>query len=187
MRKHIDSANEAELAAGQAVAGASLSPRKPGEFNWTVSARNPLHKICRTLATMSTVDYVAAVSQGVPASLLGQLADAVERSVGQLSAMLGISKATAYRIQSKGDASPIGHFEGDALADFARMVGEAQLDAGQAKQALVAATHALSAWLELPSKALDGLPPAAILRVGVGRAQAFRLWKQHRARSSSAG
>ena len=186
MSKHIDSANESELAATGGTSGATPSVRKAGEFNWTVSARNPLHKICRTLATMSTAEYVVAVLQGVPASFLGQLAEAMNYSVGQLSLMLGISKATAYRMQSKGDAGPMGHFEGDAVADFARLVGEAQMDAGQAKQALASAARALSAWLELPSRVLGDIPPVSILKVGIGRAHAFRLWKQHRASLRSA-
>ena len=134
------------------------------------------------MAEMSVPEYAVAVIQGVPMPLMGQLSEATGCSVGQLADLLGITRSTAYRMERNGETGCMKHFEGDAVADLARLVGEAQVDAGQSRQALAAAAQRLMGWLELPSKALEGVPPAAIMRVGAGRDHVLRLWKRDAAR-----
>ncbi len=182
MSKNSGAANEPGAIPRKAAAGADLTlpadARKAGTFNWTVTTRNPLHKICRALTEMSSVEYSQAVAQGVPAALLIPLAESTGSSLRGLVTMLGMSRTTVYRQIDKGENTPLAHFEGDAAADFARLLGEAQVLAGQGKQALAAAGQTLGHWLLSPNDGLGGQPPATVMSVGMGRAHVYLLRKR---------
>jgi uncharacterized protein (DUF2384 family) len=125
----------------------------------------------------SAMDRIEMVKMGVPSRLIRVLVGDLNMPVTNFLEMLDLSRTTINRKIRAGRRLSLS--EGDSVLDVGRLVGQVEEAARTARGAQrFDAGRWLSAWLQVPLAALDGLHPSEFMDTHEGRALLSRLIAQ---------
>jgi len=125
------------------------------------------------------MQVVETVRKGVPASNLLELADVVGVSREKMLNMLGIPRATI--LKKAKNAELMGREASQRFVDMTKLITQVEAmldDAGDPDVKDFNPTSWLAEWLQTPSLALDGEPPANMLDTAEGFGIVSQLLKQ---------
>ncbi len=103
------------------------------------------------------VDLQAAIREGFPQQVVGELMEAADLSLEQLAACLDLSPRSLQRRRREGR---LARYESDRVYRLARIVTLAKSSLGDG--------DAATRWLKRPNRALGGKPPLAVIDTELG-------------------